>query len=129
MIYLASPYTHDDPAVMAQRFDAVCHAAGALMKSGKHVYSPIVHSHPIATRCGLPIEWEYWRDFDTRMIAACDELWVLNLHGVTRSRGVAAEIQIARDLGKPVSYCDPDNWFFALEPGHAACAVGDETEA
>jgi hypothetical protein len=60
MIYLACPYTHPNPAVREQRFEAACVATASLMRSGKTVFSPIVHSHPLV-HYGLPIEWEFWQ--------------------------------------------------------------------
>lgn len=67
------------------------------------VFSPIAHSHCIAQH-GLPLDWGYWERHDERLLAACDELWVLKLDGWQHSRGVQAEIAIARAMGKPVRF-------------------------
>lgn len=107
MIYLASPYTHADPAVREERFQAVCRAAAELMRRGECVLSPIAHSHPIAAH-GLPTTWEFWERLDREHLKRCDELVVLMLDGWKESRGVQAEIRIARELGKPVRFLDPD---------------------
>ncbi len=48
MIYLASPYSHPDPAVREQRFRAACRAAAELIRAGHVVISPVVHGHPMA---------------------------------------------------------------------------------
>jgi hypothetical protein len=53
MIYLASPYSHPDPAVREARFREACRAAAKLMRLGQPAFSPIVHGHPIAVY-GLP---------------------------------------------------------------------------
>ena len=106
MIYLASPYSDADPAVEQARFDAVCRAAAALMRQGLLVFSPIAHSHPIA-RFGLPRDWAFWQRYDIAFLAQCDELWVLMLAGWESSVGVRAEIDIAREMGKPVRLVDP----------------------
>lgn len=54
MIYLASPYSHPDPAVEELRFEAACEAACKLMQQGHHVFSPIAHTHPVGRRsCGV----------------------------------------------------------------------------
>ena len=49
LAYLATPYTNyflgRKPA-----FHAACGLAAQLLKRGVNVYSPIVHSHPIAQR-------------------------------------------------------------------------------
>ncbi len=72
MIYLASPYTHPDPAIRKERFQAVCAYAATMMRSGLRVFSPIAHTHHIAL-CGLPGGWEFWEAYDRDMIARCDE--------------------------------------------------------
>ena len=80
MIYLASPYTHVDAAVRESRFDAACLATSTLLRAGLHVYSPIVHSHPLV-RYGLPIEWEFWQAHDCEHLRRCDSVIVLTLDG------------------------------------------------
>jgi hypothetical protein len=41
------------------------------------------------------------------MLAACESVTVLMLDGWTESKGIAAEIVIARQLGKTVDYRTP----------------------
>lgn len=103
MIYLASPYSHSDATVREQRFQDVCRCAAALMAQGKMVFSPIAHTHPIA-QYGLPLGWDFWERYDREHIAACDELVVLMLEGWRESKGVQAEVRIAREMEKPVTY-------------------------
>ena len=107
MIYLASPYSHPDSEVREQRFQEVCFAAARLLVAGYAVFSPIVHGHPLVG-CGLPIDWPFWERFDRDHLLRCDEVVVLMLDGWRESVGVAAEIQIAGELGKPVRYLAPD---------------------
>jgi hypothetical protein len=107
MIYLASPYSDPDPAVMEQRFDAVCRKAGELMNRGEIVYSPIAHCHPIAVRVGLPRDWTFWHKFDREMLCTAKEMWILRLPGWQESAGIRAERQIAAELGIPVTEIDP----------------------
>lgn len=99
LIYLASPYSDDDQSVVEERFQAVCAAAGRFMAAGRYVYSPIAHTHPIAKVATLPTDWEFWRGFDEAVISRATELWVLTLDGWDESRGVRAEIEIARRYG------------------------------
>lgn len=101
--YLASPYTHDDLSIRLARFEAACHAAAALMRQGRIVFAPVVHSHPIAQH-GLPLDWAYWERHDRRFLEVCDEVVVLMLDGWRQSEGVQAEIKIAQELGKPVTF-------------------------
>ena len=107
MIYLASPYTHPDRGVLEQRFRAVCQVASDMLRTGKLVFSPIGHSHPITEHGGAPDTWDFWRGVDLEILARCDEVIVLKLPGWDESRGVQAEVATARKLGKPVSYVDP----------------------
>ena len=53
---------------------------------------------------GLPTDWAFWEQVDREHLARCDEVLVLMLEGWLLSRGVTAEIEIARELGKPVRY-------------------------
>ena len=107
MIYLASPYSHSDPAVRQRRFEAACRAAAMLIRQGHLVFSPIAHSHGIAQQ-GLPGDWKFWKRFDRRMLEVCDRMVVLCVPGWRESRGVQAEVAIARRLGKPVGYLAAD---------------------
>ena len=106
MIYLASPYSHPEVMIRRQRFHAACRAAAALLASGLTVFSPIVHGHPLVDH-GLPTDWPFWERFDRDHMTRCDEVVVLMLDGWRESVGVAAEIRIAGELGKPVRYLAP----------------------
>ena len=103
--YLASPYSHGDPAVREARFRAVCEHVADLMRRGAFIYSPIAHSHPVA-EFGLPGDWAYWEAFDRQMLSRCDDLAVLCLPGWEESVGVRAEIGIAREFGMPVRFIE-----------------------
>jgi hypothetical protein len=80
MIYLASPYSHPDPAVRQERYEAVCQAAAELISRGHIVFSPVAHSHTIATY-GLPGDWEFWQRTDR-----IDGLHSGVIHPLIRSR-------------------------------------------
>jgi len=107
MIYLASPYSHPDPAVRAERYRAACRATAALLLAGQPVFSPIAHGHPLV-EYGLPADWTFWQRYDRELLARCDEVVVLVLAGWRESVGVREEIRIARELGKPVRYLAPE---------------------
>ena len=106
MIYVASPYSHPDGAVRAARYVEACRHTANLARAGRLVYSPIVHSHPLA-ELGLPGDWAFWADHNRAMLGACRELVVLALPGWQESRGVAAEVAIATQLGLPVRFETP----------------------
>jgi len=103
MIYLASPYSHSDPAVRDQRFLAACRATAELMRDGHTVFSPVLIGHPLASE-GLPGDWEFWEPHDREQLGQASALVVLMLPGWEESVGVQAEITIARAIGLPVAY-------------------------
>jgi nucleoside 2-deoxyribosyltransferase len=107
VIYLASLYSHADPAVREARYQAACRATAALLKAGLVVFSPIVHSHPLVA-FNLPTGWDFWERIDRAYLERCDELVVLTLEGWQESTGVQAEIALARGLGKPVRFLGVD---------------------
>ena len=107
MIYLCSPYSDPDPAVQEARFQAVCRHTAGMMSRGIHVFSPIAHTHPIAAY-SLPTGWDFWNSYDRAFLEMCSDIIVLMLLGWKESEGVQAEIAIAQELGKPVSYIDPE---------------------
>lgn len=108
MIYLASPYTHDDPKVRAERWIAVCKECARLMSRGIKVFSPIAHTHPIALQ-GLRGDWDFWKSYDSQFLEWCSELWVLMLEGWEDSVGIKEEIELAKCMGKPIQYVIPMN--------------------
>lgn len=106
MIYLATPYSHPDPAVQESRFHAACIIAGRLISRGEMVFCPIAHNHPIADKCELPKGFDYWRKFDQAMIRSCSKVVVCKMEGWADSLGIAAEIRIAEELHKPVEFME-----------------------
>jgi hypothetical protein len=103
MIYLLSPYSHDDSAVREHRYHEACRAVVHLLRHGFMVFSPVVHSHPLVA-FGLPSDWTFWERADREHLTRCDEVLVLTLDGWEQSIGLAAEIEIAKELGKPFRY-------------------------
>jgi hypothetical protein len=91
---------------MERRFSEVCVIAGGLMLSGLVVFCPIAHGHSIAARSELRTDWDYWKQFCYEFIAASSKVIVAMMDGWQESRGVAAEIAIAKELGIPVEYLE-----------------------
>lgn len=105
VIYLASPYSHCDPAVRGQRFRGACRAAVALIEQGHLVFSPIAHSHALVEH-GLPGDWSFWERHDRHHLTHCDEVVVLMLDGWEGSAGIQEEVRFAKEMNKPVRYID-----------------------
>jgi hypothetical protein len=85
-LYLASPYTHPDPAVRQWRYEAVRDFAAFLCKKRQWIFCPIMHSHDMTINHQMPYEFEFW-----------DDGWDI-------SRGIKSEIEYAVQLGKPLMY-------------------------
>jgi hypothetical protein len=120
MLYLCSPYSDPDPAVREQRFQAACAFTAGLLREGHHVYSPVVHCHPLV-RYGLSADWSFWERFDREHLERCDEVVVLMLDGWRESIGLQAELSHAGVLGKPVRYVEPET----LEQAQPAVKLHD----
>ena len=106
LIYLASPYSDTNPAVRKKRYEIALEKCAELILDGYMVFSPIVHSHPIAVHIGAAYEWEIWKELDRAILLKCDELWVLPIYGWNYSRGVTEEMRIAQEAGIPVKIID-----------------------
>jgi len=101
-IYLATPYTGYEK----ESFKEVNKLAGKLINEGYVVFSPISHSHPIATECNLSKKWSYWKWLDICFIHWCDQLYISSFGNWKKSEGVKREIGIARTLNKPVHFME-----------------------
>jgi nucleoside 2-deoxyribosyltransferase len=74
VIYLASPYSHPDPAVRQCRFELACMAAARRMERGLIVYSPIAHSHPIEQFMAQQQSHEFWMDQCMALLRRADSM-------------------------------------------------------
>lgn len=101
-IYVASPYTHPDPVVMAERAHRAMDYTAGLIMEGKWAYSPIVHCHEMAIKFNFPVHHDFWMGFDAAMIAPCKEVHVLQLEGWEQSKGIEHELKFCSLIQKPV---------------------------
>ena len=82
---------------------AACLATGYLMKQGMTVVSPIAHSHLVATVAKMDkLDHPFWMKQSRALLNVCGGLLVLGIRGWDTSRGVAEELELARDLGIPI---------------------------
>lgn len=104
LVYLASPYTHENTKKMKTRFVQICKVAALLQRKGIFVLCPIASSHPIATYGNIVnTDWEYWKKLDTTFISHCDEVWITMLdEDWQKSVGMRAEALYAHAHSIPV---------------------------
>jgi hypothetical protein len=110
MQYLASPYTKypQELGGIWGAYKEAARVAGLLTKQGLEIYSPIVHSHPLAHYGKLdPLDGALWQRIDAPFLALCDECIVAMMAGWRESAGVTHEISEFRRAGKRVRYLDP----------------------
>lgn len=110
MIYIASPYTHDDEVVRRVRFARVQNYARKCMAKGELVFSPIVYGHGFVDGANTDlIPFTFWQPFNEEMILRCDVLRVLKLPGWKASIGVAAEMAYAESNGIEILLVEPNH--------------------
>ena len=111
--YLAAPHTHPDPKIKELRHELVNRTAYRLISQGIMVYSPLTHNIPLDA-LGIHGDWLTWKDFDLEMLSRCDRLIVLKLPGWEVSKGVAAEIAHAKELGLPIEWLEEEEVMVSL---------------
>ena len=104
LVYLASPYTHDNPEVMDWRYREVCRYAARFVCEGTKLFCPIAHCHPMAAYGAPQCDGEFWARVNEPFLEASTELWVLMLPAWGASKGIWAESQYMLDAGRPVEY-------------------------
>lgn len=104
VLYLATSYSHPDPAKRAAHAALASQCAAWLISKGWCVISPLSMGHAISVEApNLPTDFAAAKEVCLRMLEASDALIVLLLEGVRESIGVAAEIDHARKLGIPLN--------------------------
>lgn len=100
-IYLALPYSHNDPQVREARYRTATSVAAYLMKQGATVFSPITYGHQIC-QYGIDTSFKRWAELDYPMISWADEFWLLELDGHDISFGVQEELKQAMLVGTKI---------------------------
>lgn len=109
LIYLASPYSHEDPKIREQRYNNVLNITKEMLQRGFYIYSPIVHNHNIVKLIGNRTEesaWEFWEKYDISFLRKCDTLWIFMDDGWRESKGIKAEYFVAKTLHLTISCID-----------------------
>lgn len=108
LIYLASPYSHDDPIVVNQRERAIREVVAEIIGKQDAIipFSPIIYTHPIAKNVNPDFDWYPW---DLQFLSRCDAMIVVQLQGWSASKGIQIEIQHCRDRDIPIAFALPEN--------------------
>lgn len=103
-VYLGCPYTHEDPVVRKNRYDAVTKATCWLINQDLLVYSPISYTHHLCLVGGYDFKFETWEELDKSFLEWADSMVVLQLPGWERSMGIEEEVGIISFMGKTIAY-------------------------
>lgn len=106
IIYIGSPYSHTDKAVMEENYRRVSRLAADLCSQGKVAFSPITYGHTLLGFRGMPADWEFWQNFCLSFLVKADKLLVYKMPGWESSKGLEAEISFARDHNIAIEYLE-----------------------
>ena len=125
LVYIASPYFHNDLNIKLARLEANRIAVNVLINNYEEIipFSPILYQSAldefdndnlvIESCCG-------WYNFDLIFLKKCDVMKVLKLPGWEQSKGVFMEIGVAKALGIPIEYWEWDDFCRHLNSGFKA---------
>jgi hypothetical protein len=105
-VYLASPYSHIDPAVREYRAVQARRAIMEIAQHGVPIYSPIAHWHQVAVDHKLPTDATFWLVQNDPMVYQASEVWVLVIDGWQQSKGLEHEVEQAKRLGLRVRHVE-----------------------
>ena len=100
--YLATPYSKY-PGGIAGAYELACKQSALLISNGVHVFSPIAHSHGIATHGDLdPLSHELWLAMDRTYMDLCCGCIFLLADSWQLSYGMEQERAYFEQKNKPV---------------------------
>lgn len=101
MIYVASPYSHPNPAVRRARYMAVAKHTAWWLRQGYPVFSPVVYGHHIAQEFSIPYIFDAWAPLLKSALSSARVLAVLQIDGWDQSVGVRNERRLAEEFVVP----------------------------
>lgn len=104
MIFVCTPYNHENPAIVEARYDFTVEYIAKRFVEGKFVFSPVVYAHNIVKKHNLPQDWDNWNNFCIEFLKKATEVHVLQQEGWENSKGIKAELEIAKMLNIPIKY-------------------------
>lgn len=98
LIYLASPYSHENSGIMAGRYEVTKQFVAYCLRRDIALFSPIVYGHQF-TQYDMGTSAADWHFFNRHMMQACPAIWVLKLEGWQTSVGIRAEVSFFQARG------------------------------
>jgi hypothetical protein len=109
MIYVSSPYSHDNSVIRDRRFriakEFIIHC---LLEEKVAVFSSIVYWHEMSKEYKLPGDANFYMTFNMNMLRRSECLFLLKIPGWDVSQGVKVETTVARTLRIPIIEFDKD---------------------
>jgi hypothetical protein len=104
LVYFSTPYTKYEDGIEEAHREAA-RLSGKLLNNGVRFFSPICHSHPIATYGGIhPLDSQLWLNFDEANMGVCDAILIGKMKGWQHSYGVNWEYKYFLERGLPVYF-------------------------
>ena len=115
MVYIASPYTHSDAAIVRARVKAARAVAADTAGHGKTAFSPVLYTHTLLEAAGA-IPPSGWYEFDLCFLEKAKEMVILELPGWEDSQGIMIEKAFAHGRRIPVVHVKLDQIRDLLDP-------------
>ena len=105
LVYIASPYSDSDLAVMQARYEVVRDVTLRIICEQKVVipYSPIAYTHQFGEIGGID-----WYEWDFKFLQRCDSMLVVQMEGWENSVGIEKELDYCKRFHIPVFYATVD---------------------
>ena len=93
LVYIASPYSDSDLAVMQARYEVVRDVTLRIICEQKVVipYSPIAYTHQFGEIGGID-----WYEWDFKFLHRCDRMLVVQMDGWEDSVGIQKELEYCK---------------------------------
>ena len=106
--YLATPYSKY-PGGIAGAYELACKQSALLISHGVHVFSPIAHSHGIATHGDLDaLSHDLWLKMDRTYMDLCVGCIFLLADSWEKSYGMEQERLYFKKVNKPIVKMTPN---------------------
>lgn len=117
LIYIASPYKHDDRTEQAYRYDAIKNLTAKIISDQDLIipFAPIAYTVLISQKCPGDFDWYTW---DLQFLARCDGMIVVKLPEWEDSEGIKIEIEFCKEHCIPMVQTSPKKIIDACEKIH-----------